>query len=278
MLFHKEKDGDLMADKRSNRYEAILEHVFFDNYEQGNDEVNFERDDLVKAASSLNIDLPKNLGDVIYSTRYRTSLPSSICELAPEGKEWIIRGRGRAKYAFCLAGTFRIKPNEMLLTTKIPDATPEIIRAAAQTDEQALLAVIRYNRLIDIFLGVAAYSLQNHLITTVEEIGQVEIDEIYVAVDSAGQQYIIPVQAKGHNDEIGVTQPEQDLAVCSSKWPSFTSRSIAVQFMDDGVVALFLLVMNDGEIRVAKEAHYELVPYAEITDEDRSLYRQAENI
>jgi len=33
---------------------------------------------------------------------------------------------------------------------------------------------------------VSAYSLQNHLRTTVEHIGQIEVDEIYVAVDSAG--------------------------------------------------------------------------------------------
>src|SRR5271157_4057421 len=34
------------------------------------------------------------------------------------------------------------------------------------TDEQALLAKVRYTRLIDTFLGITAYSLQNHLRTT----------------------------------------------------------------------------------------------------------------
>lgn len=46
---------------------------------------------------------------------------------------------------------------------KTPDATPEIAAAYALSDEQALLAKVRYNRLLDIFLSVAAYSLQNHL-------------------------------------------------------------------------------------------------------------------
>ena len=50
-------------------------------------------------------------------------------------------------------------------------------------DEQALLAKIRYNRLIDIFTGITCYSLQNHLRTTVPNIGQVEIDEIYIGID-----------------------------------------------------------------------------------------------
>ena len=69
------------------------------------------------------------------------------------------------------------------MTIKIPDATPEIVSAYSMSDEQALLAKIRYNRLLDVFLGVSAHSLQNHLRTTVKDIGQIEVDEIYVAVE-----------------------------------------------------------------------------------------------
>lgn len=82
----------------------------------------------------------------------------------------------------------------------IPDATPEIIRAYAMDDEQALLAILRYNRLIDTFLGLTTYSLQNHLRTTVKKIGQIEIDELYVGMDKRGCHYVIPVQAKGGKD------------------------------------------------------------------------------
>ncbi len=56
-------------------------------------------------------------------------------------------------------------------------------------DEQALLARVRYNRLVDIFLGIRAYSLQIHLRTNVKSKGQIEIDEIYVGVDRHGSQY-----------------------------------------------------------------------------------------
>ena len=54
------------------------------------------------------------------------------------------------------------------------------------SDEQALLAKIRYNRLLDVFLGISAYSLQNHLRTTVLHIGQIEIDELYIGLDKHG--------------------------------------------------------------------------------------------
>ena len=92
------------------------------------------------------------------------------------------------------------------MVTKVPDSTPELIRARALGDEQALLALVRYNRLIDLFLGASAHSLQNHLRTTVKGIGQVEVDEVYLAVDRYGAQYVIPVQAKGGNDQIGIVQ------------------------------------------------------------------------
>ena len=88
-------------------------------------------------------------------------------------------------------------PNQNLAVTKIPDATPGIIAKYAFSDEQALLTRIRANRLIDIFLGIACYSLQNHLRTTVVGMGQVETDEIYVGVDKGGSHYVVPVQAKG---------------------------------------------------------------------------------
>ena len=59
-----------------------------------------------------------------------------------------------------------VEPDAMLATTKIPDGTPSIVRKYSISDEQALSAIVRYNRLIDIFLGVTCYSLQNHLRTT----------------------------------------------------------------------------------------------------------------
>ena len=258
-----------------NRYGRIIEWVFTEHYHDGNETVCFERSDFERAAEALGCALPKNLGDIVYSFRFRGDMPEAITSLAPAGKEWMIRGEGKGKYSFRLVEAVRIRPNETMVVTKIPDATPEIISSSALGDEQALLALVRYNRLIDIFLGVTAYSLQNHLRTTVRGVGQIEIDEIYVGVDRFGVQYIIPVQAKGHNDEIGVSQPEQDLRACVEKWPQMQPRSIAVQFMEDGTIALFELVLQDGSIRVARESHYQLVPADEITQQDRRIYQQS---
>jgi hypothetical protein len=158
---------------QDNRYAKIIERIFFSRYKSGATEIPFEREDLVRVAEELGIKLPKNPGDVIYSFRYRTPLPASVRAKAPKGKEWIIRPAGTSRYSFVAASLAAVTPNEMLAETKVPDSTPGIIMKYALNDEQALLAKLRYNRLIDIFTGVACYSLQNHLRTTVPGLGQV---------------------------------------------------------------------------------------------------------
>jgi hypothetical protein len=258
--------------KAANRYDAIIEYVFFSGYEAGDSRVRFARSDMEVASDELQIKLPKNIGDIIYSFRFRHDLPSAILEVAPQGKQWVIRGVGIGQYEFAAVGLTRIIPTPGLIVTKIPDATPQLIETNALGDEQALLAKVRYNRLVDIFLGITSYSLQNHLRTTVRGIGQVEVDEVYVGVNSFGAQFIVPAQAKGGTDQIGIVQTEQDLAVCRDKFPRLLPRPVAAQFMSDDVIALFELTVQDDEIVLVQEAHYKLVQSQEITETDLATY------
>ena len=257
----------------SNRYQTLIENVFFDHYSDGVSSFEFSRDDIIAKARQLDMKLPRNLGDVIYSVRYRTPLPASVLKTQPEGREWIIEGAGRARYRFRLVRETRIVPREELIKISIPDATPEVIRAYALDDEQALLAIVRYNRLIDTFLGLTTYSLQNHLRTTVSGVGQIEIDELYIGLDTHGCHYIIPVQAKGGNDQIGVVQTSQDIAFVEEKFPGIRCRAISAQFMTDGVVTLFELAIQDDSIRVVQERHYRLVPAKELEENRIRDYR-----
>lgn len=222
----------------------------------------------------MNVNLPKNIGDLIYSFRYRTDLPASILSTAPEGETWIIRSAGRSRYRFVLVGNTPLTPNPNLAVTKIPDATPGIIAKYTFSDEQAVLARVRYNRLIDIFLGITCYSLQNHFRTTVPGMGQVETDEMYVGVDRSGTHYVIPVQAKGGNDRLSRVQIEQDVALCASKLPSLICRPVGVHMMGADVVALLEFDQNDDDIRIVEERHYRLVPPDDVSDEDLMRYQQ----
>ena len=259
---------------QTNRYSAIIEAIFHANYQPGQRAVDFERDDLVTFASRLNTGLPKNLGDVICSFRYRTELPPSILAESPPGETWIIRATGRGKYRFALVANLPLVPNPNLSITKVPDSTPGIIAKYAFGDEQALLARVRYNHPIDIFLGIACYSLQNHLRTTARGFGQLEIDEIYVGVDKNGSHYAAPVQAKGGNDRLSRVQVEQDMAVCTERLPNLICRPVGTQFMEGDMIALFEFEKDGDDIRVVAEQHYQLVAPDAVTADDLARYRQ----
>ncbi|HCH50504.1 MAG TPA: endonuclease [Proteus sp.] len=257
---------------KKNRYESIIEGIFLDKYVDGNDIVEFNRTDIISKSAELDINLPKNIGDVIYSFKYRASLPVSITQKAQNGKEWVIKNIGRSLYCFQQVNYSRILPDMMLSTIKIPDSTPTIVAEHAFNDEQALLTRVRYNRLIDIFTGAVCYSLQNHLRTTVPSVGQIETDEIYVGVDRLGRQFIFPVQAKGGKDELGIVQIEQDFLLCKHKYPNLICRPIATQFISNDKIAIFEFVLENNEVKKLQEKHYLLVGKGQISVDELSNY------
>ena len=263
------------------KYDKIIAHIFHNNYTKGSRRVGFNRNELVSASNALGFDRIKNLGDIPYSFRFRRSLPESITSTAPEGSEWIIIGSGVGLYEFRLASPAKIVPTNNRQKIKIPDATPEIVKKYAPgTDEQALLAKVRYNRLIDIFSGLTCYSIQNHLRTTVENIGQIEIDEIYVGVSKKGAHYIIPCQAKSPGDKFGIVQVMQDLEFCKQRYPHALCKPIALQFLSEIDLAILELVVEDDDnvfrLSVVDEKHYQLTNKDGISDLEITSYCQQE--
>ncbi|MDX2121063.1 MAG: endonuclease [Gemmatimonadota bacterium] len=257
-------------------YSAVIEKVFLKNARAGAKEVLVTRKQLEQAAAALEVD-PKNVGDILYSFRYRRPLPDRIRQKAPKGHVWIIRGGGAAQYRFCAVPESYafIRPNPGLMETRVPDSTPGIIARYALDDEQALLAKVRYNRLVDIFTGVACYSLQSHLRTQVTGLGQIETDEVYVGIDRQGAHYVIPVQAKGGSDKHSIVQIEQDFAMAKVKFPASICRPIAAQFIGADKIALFAFGLGkNGDARVLGEKHYVLVDPQAITAEELETYRR----
>lgn len=256
-------------------YAKIIERIFAERYRKGSKFFEFDRDDLFAAAKTLDIKAPKNIGDLIYSFRYRADFPGRIVESCPPGYEWSIRGVGKARYRFELVPELRIEPQVGRYQIKVPEATPEIVATYAQGDEQALLARVRYNRLVDIFTQLTTYSLQNHLRTQVDGV-QFEVDELYVGVGKTGAQYILPVEAKVGRDRVGRVQLEQDIAFCRAAFPGLSCRPIAAHAMADDLIAMFELTVEGGEVRIVDERHYRLVPATEITQADLDVMRRGE--
>lgn len=259
--------------ERPNRYSQLIEKVFLDHFQPGAERVDFTRENLSSAASELGLTLPKNLGDVIYSFRYRTALPESIRQRAPTDRFWIIEPAGRGRYVFVATTTATVEPNPLIGEIKVPDATPSIIGAYALSDEQSLLAKVRYNRLVDIFTGVTCYSLQNHLRTSVKGLGQVETDEVYVGIDQRGAQYVLPVQAKGGRDILSIVQIGQDVAMCAEKFPLLVCRPVAAQFVGTDLIALFLFESSTDGPRLLAERHDRLTQAEELSADELASYR-----
>ena len=252
--------------------DAIIEAIFHRHIGAEVAPFQFERREIKLQADSLGVEV-KNLGDTIYGYKSRRRLPESIRRTAPAGWEWVIRSAGRSIYEFGFARFCFAEPRQGLQAVKVLNATPEIVSRYRFSDEQALLAVLRYNRLVDLFTTTTAYLLQSHLRTTVKRMGQVETDDLYVGVDRTGTHHAIPVQAKGAKEKVGVVQIEQDFAVCRQKLPGLLARPVAAQFLADGVIALFEFALDDeDQVVIAAEKHYRLVAQDDLTPEEIERY------
>jgi len=58
----------------------------------------------------------------------------------------------------------------------------------------------------------------------------------------------------------------------AEKFPNLICRAVSAQFMTEDRIAMFELVLQDNEIRVAEEKHYRLVPSSAISIEDLRNY------
>ncbi len=266
----------------ASKYDKVISKVFFDNHKDNGNVVPFAREELAEACKYHGIDRIKNLGDIPYSYRFRKALPQEINDTATTGCEWVILGTGRGNYEFRLCKISKIEPNGGRIKIKIPDATPEIVKQyAPANDEQALLAKVRYNRAVDLFLGLTCYSVQNHLRTTVAGVGQIEVDEIYIGINARGEHFVMPCQAKSPGDKFGIAQVLQDVLLCREKYPQCQCRPVAMQFLDANSFAMLELAIQetDGllELVIVNETHYQLVGKDEISTQDLALYMKSKS-
>ncbi|HEX5151731.1 MAG TPA: hypothetical protein VFW07_09790 [Parafilimonas sp.] len=84
---------------------------------------------------------------------------------------------------------------------------------------------------------------------------------------------MLPVQAKGGNDKLGVVQIEQDFAMGASKFPDLICKPIAAQFMANGAIALFEFELTENGIAIISEKHYRLVRPEELSFEELEAYK-----
>lgn len=239
-------------------YDRVIAALFERIFKPQARELPFTKEDLERVCRELSISI-KNIPDILYTYRSRGELPKAI-----SGKgQWVIEGYGKGRYAFIrLSRSPYVEIPLDLEAILIPDSTPEIILKYASADEQSVLAKIRYNRLIDTFLSLTAYQLQGHFRTTLKETGQIEIDELYLGVDTNGHWYVIPVEAKGPDprERIGITQVHWLIIFARQYYPELTIRPVVVKAWEDGSIFLieFNTVTDLEEIRTVNYKRYKL--------------------
>lgn len=241
-------------------YDQVILEMFRRVHKPGANRLPFTKDQLVQVCQELTI-IINNVPDIPYHYRTgRSDLPDEILDTG----NWVIEGAGKGKYTFVRLKRFPyIHIPDDLYVTEIPEATPDIVLKYGGVDEQAVLTRIRYNRLVDIFLSLTAYHLQGHVRSSIQDIGQVEVDDLYVGVDTDGRWYVIPIEAKsvGPKERLGIIQVRQMILFAKQYYGDLILRPVGIKPLDDGSY-VFLEFDDKAEleaISVKRYARYKLV-------------------
>jgi hypothetical protein len=173
--------------------------------------------------------------------------------------------------------TTRIKASECRYRHAIFDLSPYPVPDGGWGVEAWLLAALRYNRLIDTFLGVSAYCASERQAEPAGR-GRPSVAAVYIAKGRSGENFVIPVLTAGGTLRVSNRLLANVVSVCRSRYPSLIPRPVAVQFVRDEsgeTIVMFALDEVDGEIRARDEKHYRLVPASEITADDLTAARRA---
>jgi hypothetical protein len=219
----------MAAEPKQTLYDKIFEQVFLAKYRQNpaSKAIEFNKDDIRRVADELGITI-KNIPDIIYTYRARRELPESVLATG----NWIVKPSGKGRYMFIQINRSPfVTLQEGLAAIEVLNATPEIVEKYGTKDEQGLLSVIRYNRLVDIFTEITCFHLQSHIRTTIQHEGQIEVDDVYVGIDQEGREYILPLEAKGSNgrDKFGWVQISNMVRYATQYFPQLLCPPLATK-------------------------------------------------
>lgn len=242
-------------------YDKIILTLFMAKYKENTEatEIDFTKDEIVATADELNITL-RNPPDVVYTYRSRRQLPDSILAKG----NWVIQPKGKGKFAFIRSKrTPFVQIQEGLAPIDILNALPEIVEKYTANDEQGLLSLIRYNRLVDVFTEITCFHLQSHIRTTILDEGQIEVDDLYVGIDQDGNEYILPLEAKSPDDrdKLGWVQISNLVKYAKQYFPKLTCRPIAAKPIERDMIYLieFDDKTNFEEIGIKNIKLYKLI-------------------
>ncbi|MGH9427452.1 MAG: hypothetical protein ACRD2L_14260, partial [Terriglobia bacterium] len=255
---------------RSQVYVPILRYLFRTKCREGIQEIDFTLDDVRAAAEELGV-IVRNPADMIYRMRSGTVLPA---EILAKGF-YILRATGRGQYKLEQAATTIIElpltePQTALDLTPLPvrRLLPE---ALVEIDEQGLLTIVSYCRLLDHFTGLTVFRLRSHVRKSVASIGQAELDEVDVGVALRDDELpvIFPIEAKAAPDAISRVQISAMIAFSDVYFPEHEIRPLAVKVDQSSLIHIleFNATPQPAELKIVHAATYRL----ELSEQQRAL-------
>lgn len=221
----------------SRVYVPVLREIVRRKYVAGTNRIEFTKQDIEAIAAELGLKVG-NAADLVYRMRARTRLPDDILDLGFT----VLRGVGRGRYALEIGGeaVVRLPEHEVLDHN---DQTPLPVRRLlpeniVDLDEQGILTMIGYCKLLDHFTGLTVYRLRSHVRKSVPNVGQAELDEIDVGVALRDDDVpvVFPIEAKAADEVINRVQVATAVAYCQTYFAGHEIRPIVVKLTYDGVL------------------------------------------
>lgn len=233
----KRREAEQQHGLRSRVYVPILRELVRRFREPGSQRVEFTVRDVRQVADDLGIEIG-NAPDLVYRMRARTRLPDDILDMGFT----ILRGVGRGRYALEVGGEAVVHlPEHEILDHN--DQTPLPVRrllpeSLADLDEQGLLTMVSYCKLLDHFTGLTVYRLRSHVRKSVPNVGQAELDEIDVGVAMRDDDIpvVFPIEAKAADEVINRVQIATAVAYCQTYFPGHQIRPIVIKLTYGGVM------------------------------------------
>lgn len=237
MPTRKRREATQSHGQSSRVYVPILRELVRRRYKPGIQRIEFSKQDVEEVAADLRLKLG-NAADVVYRMRSRTRLPDDILDLGFT----VLRGIGRGKYALEVGGEALVHlPEHEIFDHN--DQTPLPVRRLlpedlAELDEQGLLTLVGYCKLLDHFTGLTVYRLRSHVRKSVPGVGQAELDEIDVGVALRDDEVpvVFPIEAKAADEVINRVQIATAVAYCETYFVGHEIRPIVVKLTYDGVL------------------------------------------
>ena len=247
---------------RSKVYTPILLAIFRRKYVPGAEVVTFTLEELRAEIVAAGLQA-RNVADLVYRMKSRTVLPE---EITSKGFR-VLEIRGRGIYALTFAESTLITYPERGEIVDVHDRTPYAVRRLladdfGKTDEQGLLNVLRYNDLFSHFLRIQAFHLKGHVRRSVPGLGQVEVDDVHVALSGGLDDplIIVPVEAKAKDDPINRVQIAMQVRYANHEFPGVVVRPLTVKLFEDGLVLFmeFNPSTTPADLKIVKSGYYRI--------------------